>query len=226
MNYQSKTYRLARNIGRALGITRLIGRVIANKGYEQKFDDALDKAITNDSVVWDIGANHGIYTDKFFKILGTKGKLLAFEPNQELHKNLIDKYKDISNVEILGIAVSNFTGETSFSKGDDDLAATSTIGDATDNSYKVAVEDINDLVGRLTAPDVVKVDAEGAEAEILNRVASNLTFFENIKFFVEVHFGIIENNHDSDLFFKDLRVLKSNSREFVWIDPSHLYFKL
>jgi hypothetical protein len=81
-------------------------------------------------------------------------------------------------------------------------------------------------VGRLTAPDVVKVDVEGAEAEILNRVASNLTSFENIKFFVEVHFGIIENNHDSDLFFKDLRIIKSNSREFVWIDPSHLYFKL
>lgn len=226
MSYHSKTYRLARNIGRSLGITRFIGKVLAHGGYEQKFDDALEKAITNYSAVWDIGANHGLYTDKFFKILGTRGKILAFEPNHELHKNLSDKYKDIANVEIFSIAVSNFTGETHFSKGTDGLAATSRIGDATDNSYKVSVEDINDLVGRLGAPDVVKVDVEGAEAQILNAVSSNLTSFANIKFFVEVHFGIIENNHDSNLFFKDLRVLKSNSREFVWIDPSHLYFKL
>lgn len=224
--YESKVYRSVRNISRLLGINKLINTFLDDGYYERKFENALESAIKKDAIVWDVGSNHGLYIDKFLKVLENQGKILAFEPNKKLHHKLSEKYQDRSNVEIFGTAVSNFKGETNFSEGEDDLAATSQIGDPSDNSYKVLVEDIKELIERLGAPDVVKIDIEGAEAQIIDRVGRNITSFENIKFFIEVHFSIIESDHDSDLFFSNLAHIKSNSKEFQWIDPSHLFFRL
>ena len=219
--YESKLYRFLRNISRILGINKLVNTLLDDGYYERKFENALESAIKKNAKVWDVGANHGLYTDKFLKVLENQGKIFAFEPNQKLHHMLSEKYQDRSNVEILGMAVSNFTGETNFLEGEDDLAATSQIGDLSANSYKVLVEDIKETIERLGVPDVVKIDIEGAEAHIIDRVKSNITSFKNIKFFIEVHFSIIESDHDADLFFSNLAHIKSNSKEFQWIDPSH-----
>ena len=106
------------------------------------------------------------------------------------------------------------------------MAATSEIGASSAGSYTEYIEDINDTIERTGVPHVIKIDIEGAEAQIIDRVKNNLGVFENVKFFIEVHFSIIESDHDSELFFSNLSFIKRNSKAFHWIDSSHLYFQL
>jgi len=70
-----------RSIGRTLGINPLIARVIGDKTYEARFDEAFLAEIRDGDCVWDVGANRGIYTESIAGRVGASGKVVAFEPS-------------------------------------------------------------------------------------------------------------------------------------------------
>lgn len=224
--YQSKIYRILRKILRATKLNKIISLILNLGRYEKRFDDALNREIKPGVTFWDIGSNHGIYVEKFLDKLKDNGSIVAFEPNPNLATKLRDRYSKFDNIKIIESAVSNFDGETEFQEGDDELAATSKIGISSKTSYKVKVQDIETLLKILGKPDIVKIDIEGHESHLINKISNNIDKFTNIKFLVEVHFSNIEMDHDSELFFNDLNNIKKYSNEFIWIDPSHLQFQL
>lgn len=59
--------------------------------------------------IFDIGANHGTYTDRMRL---TDHKVYAFEPHPDNIYILNNKFNQCDNVVIVPIALSNFTGET------------------------------------------------------------------------------------------------------------------
>lgn len=69
--------------------------------------------ISKNDVVLDVGANVGLHTLLFSKLVGEEGKVVAFEPNelnlQRLKLNI--SLNSISNIQIESSAVSNEIGE-------------------------------------------------------------------------------------------------------------------
>lgn len=72
---------LLRNLGRALGLNRLFGSLLSRRGYETRFQEAMLAAIRPGDVVWDVGANVGLYSRAFSDIAGPSGKVFAYEPS-------------------------------------------------------------------------------------------------------------------------------------------------
>ena len=138
-------------------------------------------------VIWDIGAHFG-YTSMLFAVLaGDKGKVYAFEPNPynlDRFKFHLEHNNGISNkIKLLDIALSNKTGKVRFSISSNVDGSQSTgshlgnIKSAQDKSVyerfnfeeiSVQTEEGDNLISKnILAPDIMKIDVEGAEALVL-----------------------------------------------------------
>ena len=58
----------------------MLDRVTGNQTYEARFMRALNARVRPGDVVWDIGANVGMYTQQFAHAVGRSGRVIAFEP--------------------------------------------------------------------------------------------------------------------------------------------------
>jgi FkbM family methyltransferase len=129
--------------------------------YEPETTDLLLRLIKPGSVVYDIGANVGVHTLLASRLAGNTGRVVAFEP---LPRNLVflrehARLNRLANVEIVGAAVSDDVGEHQFDAHD-----SPSMGRLGWGSLKVKVVSLDGFGGD---PDVIKIDVEGAEAEVL-----------------------------------------------------------
>ena len=135
--------------------------------YEYEKQKSFIKRVKPGDVVFDIGANVGFYTLLASVLVGSEGRVIAFEP---LPRNLVYlnrhmKMNHCLNVNVLPYAVSDceMTAEFTFSK-DPSMGHLCTKGD-------IAVQTvlIDKLIEskKLFPPDVMKIDVEGAELSVL-----------------------------------------------------------
>jgi len=92
-----------------------IRRLRRNKFYEKEISLLPVFTSPGDTVI-DIGANFGQYTYTLSKIVGSTGKVFAFEPVEytfEILKEIIKKLK-LTNVELRKIAIGDKNGEIEF----------------------------------------------------------------------------------------------------------------
>jgi FkbM family methyltransferase len=118
-------------------------------------------------VCWDVGANVGLYTLLFAELAGTRGRVFAFEPvrrNVYLLRQHVEM-NSCQNVRIVPCALSNFDGEVGFDLGPN----TSTGHVSTNWPLKVPCSRADTLLAsvQVEAPDIMKIDVEGAEADVL-----------------------------------------------------------
>ena len=117
--------------------------------------------------VWDIGANVGLYAVASSRAVGAAGTVVAFEP---LKRNLdfLHRHKELNhldNVSIVHAAVFERSGKLHMQLGD----SPSEFHISADGDVEVEAIDL-DTWSRETdrrAPDVVKIDVEGAEEGVL-----------------------------------------------------------
>lgn len=118
-------------------------------------------------VVLDIGAYVGMFTVKAAKLVGKTGKVIAIEPSPENYELLARNCEGLDNVTLVKKAVMSWTGtgRLYYSKS---AAANSLI---TRWKRHIGVETItlDSLIEELGLGkvDIIKVDAEGAELEVL-----------------------------------------------------------
>lgn len=136
-------------------------------------------------LILDIGACHGEKTDKFRKLAET---VVAFEPNPKLFQKLQEKYKN-TNVLVDNRAISYVKGTHELMISDYEYISTLSEDWVTksrfSNSYSwydtipVSTITLVDLVSEFGEPDYVKLDIEGYEHEILQKldVVLNKTLF-------------------------------------------------
>ncbi|MBL8295585.1 MAG: FkbM family methyltransferase [Bryobacterales bacterium] len=124
--------------------------------------------ITPGTVVFDIGANVGFYTLLAARVTGPSGRVYAFEPLPRnvafLREHL--RMNRVGNVELVESAVSNFDGEGMFfADTDPHMGHLSLSG-----KFKVPVLQLSNFVEQhgASAPHLIKIDVEGAEAEVLD----------------------------------------------------------
>lgn len=139
--------------------------------YEPGLTRQFEEFIKPGHVVYDVGANVGYYTLLASCLVGSGGKVIAFEP---LPRNLkFLRYHVAANhlgqTEIRTEAVCDREGEACFGGHED---ATQTHLTETDG-IKVATTSLDVLgIKGLPVPDIIKIDVEGAEWEVLQGAAN------------------------------------------------------
>src|SRR5262249_23088870 len=130
--------------------------------------------------VIEIGANVGVFTVFFsdwLKRLQPGGKVFAFEPSPRAYQRLLENIKanDCGNVVAVNCAVGGSTGFFPFFEPEDHLTngsldaqfagQFSSVLNAT--PVLVVAGDLLETLPGLEEPILLKIDAEGAEAQIL-----------------------------------------------------------
>lgn len=151
---------------------------------------ALPELVGEASVVFDVGANLGLYALKMAELAGPRGRVICFEANPvcvSYLKNNIER-NGLEQVEVLPIALLDHEGETSFIVNYDNTnlgtaAESGFFGHKMGHEIRVECARLDGLVTRLALPDpdLIKIDVEGAEhlvvrgmAELVARVQPDL----------------------------------------------------
>ena len=154
--------------------------ILANPKCTSGEDFVMQNFVGQGDTVFDIGAHLGFYTLLLSKLVGSKGKVFAFEPNPELLPSLRKTIKSLTNVELQTIALSDQQGSVNLFVPED--ASMASLSDWTDgiagNVHTVAckMKLLDDLIekGQLSVPSFIKCDVEGAELSIFNGGAKTL----------------------------------------------------
>jgi FkbM family methyltransferase len=145
--------------------------------FDSELLSVISEHIREDSVVWDIGANVGVFS---FAAASTakKGKVLAVEADiwlaQLITKSLRLKENQALNIRVLPCAVSDRNGVASFliasrGRASNALETTSTRSQSGGIREKTTVPTLtlDTLLEFFDSPTFVKIDIEGAEAMAL-----------------------------------------------------------
>ena len=126
------------------------------------------------SVVFDVGAHAGFVTLCAAQIVDGGGRVVAFEPLPANLENLRRhvELNGLKNVDVLPFALATGSGTARFDAGND----LSTGHLAENGTVEVETASLDGLLasGDVPPPDVVKIDVEGAEADVLAGAAELL----------------------------------------------------
>lgn len=236
MDYSNRWLLLIRRGGQSLGILRPLQRMyrsFSKKDYEDRFDLALMKEIRRADIVWDVGANVGLYTTRFAEAVGPDGFVNAFEPAPVAAENVRAVCSRFSNVKVLQIALSDFDGTADFQMSSESAVTNSLaktdgaiVGGSVDGvpAIEVRVATGDSLVsrGECQCPAVIKLDVEGFELEVLKGMRSTLGNVGLRGVFIEVHFLELNKRGLKDAPREIVQILRDSGFEAAWCDPSHI----
>lgn len=217
----------ARKIG-VLGIIKKLYSII-NKNYEEKFDKALISSIREKDIIWDVGANLGIYTTKFLKSVGNEGKVIAFEPALECFNSLCTKFNNIDNVVIENIALSSSNKKGKIKIDSDPLAATHQLSDDLNSDDSENLTTVNILTAdhylsenKDFIPNIIKIDVEGFEYDVFLGMKELLNNPDLRAVFCEIHFTLLEERNQEFAPLDIQGLLKKAGFTVKYIDSSHI----
>lgn len=147
--------------------------------------------------IWciDVGANYGYFTLLMAGIVGPEGRVVACEPHPVLAKAHLPQNLALNGfrqgVEICPMAVGNIDDrKVEFALRDGDMA-TSSLARWADASRSTTVQVPSVTIDRLCANwprlDLVKIDAEGAEALVWEGMQKTLRRFPQAIVVLELH---------------------------------------
>jgi len=156
--------------------------------------------IDEDDIFFDIGANTGLYT-LFVGKRYPSVDVIAFEPyppNVRLLRRDIER-NNLRNVDVREIALSDSEGTIAFSQPETEDAGygSSSIESDTSNSdttVKVPTRSGDELISHdeVPAPNVVKIDVEGAEPLVIDGMENALDQPECRLVYCEIHRSDVE----------------------------------
>jgi FkbM family methyltransferase len=194
------------------------GRGYGSGSFAKTRIAVLQALIRPGDCVWDVGAHKGFMTLAASQIVGPRGTVVSVEPSERnrwfLHKHLA--WNGIENVEVVPAALSGKPGRRAFGGTGDSLAYT--LGRGTE---RVAVRRIPDVVENqgVPRPDVMKIDAEGQEAAILDAAGDALR--PHAAVLVSVH-GRPMHRACTDIFQeRGFRIFESWEMALCSADPEH-----
>lgn len=175
--------------------------------------------IEEDDVVYDIGANTGLYT-----LFGAKasldGEVVAFEPyppNLGLLKQDVAR-NQLQNVKIVDIALSDSIGSIGFSQPDeDDVGYGSSVIETNgfEGTIEVPTTTGDQLIAdeEIPAPNVVKIDVEGSEPLVLEGIKKALSTPSCRTVYCEIHLPGINKRPSVDDFGSSAEDIENQLRE-------------
>jgi FkbM family methyltransferase len=137
--------------------------------HEPHLQRAITELLGPGQTFWDVGAHIGFFAVIASRMVGVSGQVRCFEPMDESRDRLgrTVELNHLVNVSVSDIAVSDKSGYAVLHPHR--LSPMWTLVDHQEDreGVTVRVRNLDDLVAEVGAPDVIKVDVEGAELEVL-----------------------------------------------------------
>ena len=153
--------------------------------YERDKMECFREYLRPGSVVYDVGANVGIYTVLACRMVGVEGRVFSFEPSPDNVQRLAENIRvnKFNNVEIVPSAVSVTDGFATFdSEADPCVRKISESG-----ALRVETVSLDSFVASgKPFPNLMKIDVEGAELDVL-RGAQKLLVEHGPTIFLATH---------------------------------------
>lgn len=151
----------------------LINQQYGKSNLLYNFFSILKKQNFNPIVIYDIGANKGLWTNNCF-IFFPDATYYLFEPQIDLKKDIDDLFFNKKNIQLFSVGVGNKTCELSFTIHDRDDSCT----------FRLSAEEAKEkglhqvhlpmvqldtfaIENNLKSPSILKIDAEGFDLEVL-----------------------------------------------------------
>jgi FkbM family methyltransferase len=156
--------------------------VLLTGGFEMVELAYLMEATIPGTVVFDVGANVGLFTIALARRVGPNGRVFSMEPlpgNVDRLREHIEM-NGLHNVIILDAAAADRTGEVIFYPGTDNVFGSTVFRDLrsrSEFSIKVPGVTLDDVWSDAGSPRVtiIKIDVEGAEMQVLKGVSKLVT---------------------------------------------------
>lgn len=228
---------LLRSCARRLGLMPLVKRIRSRGRHdgERAVWHALAAGIRPRDVVWDIGANVGLYSVRFSRAVGPSGQVWAFEPVPRAREQLVAAVAtgDGSNVEVVAAAMGDRPGSVTMEVGEM-TALSRVITPVVARAPRLESEEdcievevcTGDAFRRergLPAPNVLKIDVEGFEIEVLQGLHDTLRDRTCRAVMVEVHFRLLEERGNRGGPLQVESLLRDAGFDVAWVDPSHVW---
>ena len=190
-----------------------VARSLVTSGEWERYESRLfSTALEEGMVAVDIGANIGLYTLEAAQKVGSKGNVIAFEPEPHnfdlLCRNI--EANHFRNVTPVRKALSNQRGVARLAISPDNLGAhhIETSPSAGD-SVEVETLSLDEyFCGRSSRIDVIKIDAEGAEMSILGGMRGLLDANPHLILFTEfAPRAIRDSGYDPEEYLQELSAL-------------------
>lgn len=223
-----------RSVARRLGLVGIASRVrsliprSSEPQYEERLRTAMEAATHAGDVIWDVGANVGLYTELFAHQVGETGLVCAFEPALACFDAMRERTRALPQVRAFNMALADRDSELTLHVARDPLAAThslSAVGphDGSLSRVRAARGDSLVLAGEAPPPNVMKIDVEGFEEEVLLGATEILKRPEFRTVFIEVHFGLLDargQRHAPARIVEHLE--RTCGLRTRWLDASHV----
>lgn len=153
------------NRGRRWSVVAL-GRGYGSGTFGRDRLEALAAVTFAGDTFWDVGAHKGFVTLAASRLVGPAGRVVAVEPSATnlgfLRRHL--EWNVVKNVTVVDAALGDAPGRAAFGGRGSSIAFRMGVGPET-----VEVRTLAELAGELglAAPNVIKLDVEGAEAAVL-----------------------------------------------------------
>jgi FkbM family methyltransferase len=143
--------------------------------YHERYEaDLVQRLLSGDDVFWDVGANVGYFTLVAATALANRGQIVAFEPGKNAYERLTENISlnSYQNIQTFPVAVTDREGEAVLHLLGDIADSSASLYQAGDTQAgqevcrTVALDHFLDSEG-LRPPDLIKLDAEGAELAVL-----------------------------------------------------------
>jgi FkbM family methyltransferase len=220
----------ARTLARKTGLIKIINRLRPERPYEDRFHQALVAAVRKGDVVWDVGANVGLYTEMFCEWTGPQGLVVAFEPSKESVAKIKEQIPDCAwlRIENAALAEQDAIGKLVLAESSVNHRLESVTDAARDDVKTDTVtisrgDTVCERMGRV--PNVIKIDVESFEEEVLKGLDHTLLSPELRSVLVEIHFSQLEARGQANAPVRIEKLLRSKGFKLAWLDASHLEAK-
>jgi FkbM family methyltransferase len=142
---------------------------------------SVKSVVREGDVVWDVGANIGLFSVAAAALAGPRGAVYAFEPDtvlvQLLRKTAAIQGAKAASITVVPCAVANRLALRSFAIADRARASNALLGYGLTQMGNIAETQmvvtlsLDDCAPDLRPPNVLKIDVEGAEVEVLRGAA-------------------------------------------------------
>jgi FkbM family methyltransferase len=161
---------------------------ILQKGIEPDIRHLCSKYVSKGMTVIDVGANAGLITRHFCRLVGANGKVYSFEPDPLVFQFLEFNTRPFSNKELIQSAVSDNNKPMQLH-----LNSCSSLGNSLFNkassieSVSVPCISLDEFLKSRGQPrvDVVKIDTEGAELSVLRGMRQTIARLPALKIIIE-----------------------------------------
>jgi FkbM family methyltransferase len=184
--------------------------------FKEEMRYEYDGVLNENSTVLDLGGYHGEFSNIIFNKY--KSKIQIYEPIKNHFDFICDFFKGNSSIKVFNVAVSDKTGVCYLSnKGT--ASSVVSIGE-TDGCEIVKSRDILEIISEIgnSKIDLIKINIEGGEYDLLDRVISGdkIKQFSNIQ--VQYHNFFPDSNDRRDSINNKLKETHFNTfcYPFIW----------